>query len=85
MTFHDLHCCFIHYLNRCVQSGEITERGLAKRTGISQPHIHNALKGKRLLSWESADTILRELGLDLLDLMSHNEFVVAPPKRHVVL
>jgi transcriptional regulator with XRE-family HTH domain len=75
MTFHDLHGALIDYLNQCVQSGEITERGLARRTGISQPHIHNTLKGKRLFSWESADAILRELDLDLLDLIDRSEFV----------
>ena len=75
MTFHDLHDALIHYLNQCVQSGEITERGLARRTGISQPHIHNTLKGKRLLSWESADAILRELNVDLLDLIDRTNFM----------
>jgi hypothetical protein len=75
MTFHDLHGVLIDYLNQCVKSGEITERGLARRTGISQPHIHNALKGKRLFSWDSADAILRELGVDLLDLIARSDFV----------
>jgi transcriptional regulator with XRE-family HTH domain len=75
MTFHDLHDALIDYLNQCVQSGELTERGLARRTGISQPHIHNTLKGKRLFSWESADAILRELDLDLLDLIDRGEFL----------
>jgi hypothetical protein len=75
MTFHDLHGALIDHLNQCVQSGEITERGLARRTGISQPHIHNVLKGKRLFSWESADAILRELDLNLLDLIARGDFV----------
>ena len=75
MTFHDLHDALIDYLNQCVQSGELTERGLARRTGISQPHIHNTLKGKRLFSWESADAILRELDLNLLDLIARGDFV----------
>ena len=75
MTFHDLHDALIDYLNQCVKSGELTERGLARRTGISQPHIHNTLKGKRLFSWESADAILRELDLDLLDLIDRGEFL----------
>jgi transcriptional regulator with XRE-family HTH domain len=75
MTFHDLHGELIDYLNQCVQSGEITERGLARRTGISQPHVHNTLKGKRLFSWESADAILRELDVDLLDLIARSDFV----------
>jgi hypothetical protein len=38
-------------------------------TGISQPHIHNVLKGKKLFSLEVCDTILSELNFDLLDLL----------------
>ena len=30
-----------------IRNGELTERGLARRTGISQPHLHNLLKGVR--------------------------------------
>jgi transcriptional regulator with XRE-family HTH domain len=69
MTFHDLHARLVHYLNRRVQRGELTERGVAHRAGISQPHLHNVLKGRRFLSWETADALLRELRLDLLELM----------------
>jgi transcriptional regulator with XRE-family HTH domain len=56
-----------------VQRGEITERGVARRAGISQPHIHNVLKGKRLLSWASADALLRELNLSIVDLIKEDE------------
>ena len=56
-------------LHERIRSGELTERGLARRTGISQPHIHNVLKGKREFSFESADAVLRGLGLDVLDLL----------------
>jgi len=73
MNFRGLHCLLVQHLNRCVQSGDFTERGVARRVGISQPHIHNVLKGNRLLSWESADSLLRELNLDLLELMRDNE------------
>lgn len=69
MTFQDLHDRLIDYLNHCLRGGEITERGIAKRSGISQPHLHNVLKGKRLLSWRTADALLRELQLEVLDLM----------------
>jgi len=69
LTFQDLHSRLIHHLNYCVQCGELTERGVAKRARISQPHLHNVLKGKRLLSWETADALLRELHLDLADLV----------------
>jgi plasmid maintenance system antidote protein VapI len=73
MTFEELHRRLVHHLNRCVQRGEITERGVARRMGMSQPHIHNVLKGKRLLSWRSADALLRELHLNLMDLVNHYE------------
>jgi hypothetical protein len=69
MTFQDLHSKLIDYLNHGLREGAITERGVAKRAGISQPHLHNVLKGKRLLSWRTADALLKELRLDVLDLM----------------
>lgn len=69
MTFSDLHARLVDHLNQQVQRGELTERGVAQRAGMSQPHLHNVLKGKRLLSWQSADALLRELHLDLLDLL----------------
>ncbi len=56
-----------------VRNGEITERGLARRTGISQPHIHNVLKGKRFFSWEAADAVLLELGLTVEDLVDDEQ------------
>ena len=52
-----------------VRSGQVTERGLARRTGISQPHVHNVLKGKKSFSIEMCDTILRAMKLDLVDLL----------------
>jgi hypothetical protein len=69
MIFQDLHARLIDYLNDCLRSGQLTERGVAKRAGISQPHLHNVLKAKRLLSWRTADALLQELQLDVLDLM----------------
>jgi transcriptional regulator with XRE-family HTH domain len=74
MTFHDLQQHLLENLRCRVRSGETTERGLAKRTGISQPHLHNVLKGKRVLSTEKADEILVSLNLDVVDLI---------PKEHL--
>jgi hypothetical protein len=56
-----------------VRNGELTERRLARLTGISQPHMHNVLKGIRTLSPEVADLLLRELRLSLLDLLDPSE------------
>jgi transcriptional regulator with XRE-family HTH domain len=72
MSFRRLHGLLIQLLNQALQAGEITERGLARRIGISQPHIHNVLKGKRLLSWKSADALLQGLNLSILDLVNHS-------------
>lgn len=73
--FRELHRRLVLLLSERVRSGELTERGLARLTRVSQPHIHNALKGRRLFSAEAADTILRELRLDVLDLVELREFL----------
>jgi len=56
-----------------VRSGEITERGLARLTRVSQPHMHHVLKGKRFLSPAMADKVLHHLRMDLLDLVEPAE------------
>ena len=75
MNFYDLQQRLLNDLRRRVRSGEITERRLARQTGISQPHIHQVLKGKRVLSPQKADDILRHLRLDLLDLVDAMELL----------
>ncbi len=52
-----------------VRSGQVTERGLARMCGISQPHMHNVLKSVRSFSTHSADRLLRALDLQLTDLI----------------
>jgi len=69
VNFEELHFRLTEYLRELVRSGELTERGLARITCVSQPHIHNVLKGKRLLSPHMADEILHRLQLDLMDLL----------------
>jgi Cro/C1-type HTH DNA-binding domain len=56
-----------------VQNGEMTERGLARMTGISQPHMHHILKGARRLSVENADRILSQLNMTVIDLLDGGE------------
>lgn len=73
MTFQDLQQRLLNELRRRVRSGAATERGLARLSGISQPHLHNVLKGKRLLSLEKADEVLRRLDLDVLQLIELEE------------
>jgi transcriptional regulator with XRE-family HTH domain len=74
MTFADLLRRLLENLRHRVQSGEATERSLARLAGLSQPHLHNALKGKRLLSLDMADRILNNLEIGVVDLISAEEF-----------
>ena len=69
MDFRELEGRLVENLRERVRRGEVTERHLARITGFSQPHIHNVLKGKRDLSLDAADTILRVLRMDLRDLI----------------
>ncbi|MBZ5620863.1 MAG: helix-turn-helix transcriptional regulator [Acidobacteriia bacterium] len=69
MNFQELRERFVVHLRERVRNGEMTERGLARISGVSQPHLHNVLKGKRVLSTEMSDEMLRHLGMDLLDLI----------------
>jgi transcriptional regulator with XRE-family HTH domain len=73
VTFGELQRRLVAFLEGRVRSGQVTERGLARLTGISQPHMHNVLKGKRLLSADTADAICKGLKIDLLDLLDSRE------------
>ena len=73
LTFDDLLQRLLEELRQRVRSGAATERGLARLSGLSQPHLHNVLKGKRLLSMEKADEVLRRLQIGLLDLVETEE------------
>ncbi len=61
-------------LTERVRNGELTERGLARRVGLSQAHIHNVLNGKRILTSSVADRLMSELRLSLFDLVEADEF-----------
>src|SRR5205807_458087 len=52
-----------------------TERGLARILGISQPQIHNVLKGARKLRPELADRLIRQLEMTVLDLFDPPELL----------
>lgn len=65
MYFEDLLRGLAAALADGMKNGDWSERRLAALTGISQPHIHNVLKGKRVLSPSAADQILRCLGLEI--------------------
>ena len=69
MDFQTLQSNLLVQLRHRVLNGELTERGLARMSGLSQPHVHHVLMGARSLSVSSADRLLRSLGLSVLDLM----------------
>ena len=73
MTFQDLQQRLIEELRLRVRSGVATERGLARLSGISQPHLHHVLKGKRTFSIEKSDEVLRRLQIDVLQLILPDE------------
>lgn len=74
MNFKTLEHRFLDAVRERVRSGDVTERGLARTVGISQPHVHNVLKGKRFFSMEKADQVLAVLDLDILDLIDEEEW-----------
>ena len=70
MLFTELLDNLVEVLRDRVRNGEITERQLAKITGISQPHMHNVIKGVKVPSPELSDRILKEIRLSVCDLWS---------------
>ena len=75
LNFRDLQERLRCHLRRRLAGGETTERGLARLTGVSQPHMHNVLKGKREFSPDMADRILLHLRMDLLELLEAGEIL----------
>jgi hypothetical protein len=65
----EMHRRLIEFARQRVSSGEWTERGLARRCEISQPHMHNVLKNIRALSTESADRLMHALDLTVPELL----------------
>lgn len=73
ITYRLLQTRLIKTVNTRIKNGEFTERGLAKLVGISQPQIHNVLKGARKLNVELADRLLWAFGLAIIDLLEDEE------------
>lgn len=69
MYFETLRGRLLDSVRKRIQNGEVTERRLAGMSGISQPHMHNLLKGARALSPEMADRIMRTLKMSVFDLL----------------
>jgi plasmid maintenance system antidote protein VapI len=75
MTFRNLQDRLAANLRERVRGGEVTERGLARLTQMSQPHMHNVLKGKKVLSTDMADQVMQHLRMDVLDLLDPHELL----------
>ena len=74
MTLGDLQQRFVALLRNRVRNGDLTERGLARMVGVSQPHMHNVLHGKRTFSLQTTDHIMHHLRVDVLDLIEPGEW-----------
>ena len=74
LDFKELHRRFVTHLQESVRNGEMTERRLARISGVSQPHIHHVLCGKRNFSMETADQVLRALRNDLQIFLTSTDF-----------
>lgn len=69
MMFSDTLACLREEIRTRIRNGDLTERALARRVGLSQTHIHNVMKGAREMTPEVADVLLGELGISLTDLV----------------
>ena len=69
ITFGVLQARLILFVNNRIKNGDFTERGLARILGISQPQLHNVLKGARKLNSDLADRLLGKFGVDVRDLI----------------
>lgn len=74
MHFGLLHQRLVQHIRARVRSGEMTERSLARLAGVSQPHLHNVLKGQRFLSADMADQVLRHLHICTFDLLQPEDW-----------
>ena len=61
------------YARQAVRRGAISENRLAILIGLSQPHLHHILNGKRAARPRHADAIARALAITPLDLYTLDE------------
>lgn len=60
-------------VNTSINNGEFTERSLARLVGVSQPQLHNVLKGARKLQTELADRLMNRFNIGVVDLLETAE------------
>lgn len=73
MRFLEIQARLMSRICHLVHNGQLTERGFARISGISQPHIHKVLKGTRTLSTARFDLLLKSLNCSVLDLFQDEE------------
>jgi plasmid maintenance system antidote protein VapI len=69
MNFFNLRELLLMRLRRMLETGAVSESTLARRLGVSQPHLHNTLKGVRGVTMQMADQFLESMGWSVLDLI----------------
>ena len=77
LTFKVLYARLLALINARIQNGEFSERALARRLGISQPHLHHVLNGKRTLRASLADVVLARIHISVFDLLTAAEIAAA--------
>lgn len=73
VSFRDLQDRLISFVVMKIRNGEFTERRLARVLGVSQPQLHNVLKGARPLKPEFADCLFKHFEIGVIDLLSRAE------------
>jgi plasmid maintenance system antidote protein VapI len=73
VNFDTLQIRLIALVNFRIRNGEFTERGLARMLHVSQPQMHNVLKGNRRLQWDLADELLRKFSVTIQDLINFED------------
>lgn len=77
MNFFNLRELLLIRLRRMLETGAVSESTLARRLGVSQPHLHNTLKGVRGVTIQMADQFLESMGWSVLDLIDSSELELA--------
>jgi DNA-binding transcriptional regulator YdaS (Cro superfamily) len=66
LKIEDILARLLHEVALLIANGHLTERRLARLTGISQPHIHHILNGKRRITPQDAASRERTVRIPLL-------------------
>lgn len=84
LTLSELSRRLTQHLRTQVLNGEHTERGLARRSGISQPHVHHILSGRRAMTLRAADALMTATYTTAEELLTVEELARCA-RRHAAL